>query len=166
MAATAICPVSLVYPDPRFQFARPTSNLRHACDTPNHTLSLTLAQVINALLGDRYLEEGILPTTNEISVLKFAEDGVGSMEQNADGFFVRSRSPTHGCTTRIALGPSTLDVSMAGHAPGSRATCRESCWTGRPTTVVATFTPRQCLSMIEPHLPLALSRCGICQRSC
>ena len=46
-------------------------------------------QVINALLGDRYLEEGILPTTNEISVLKFAEDGVGSMEQNADGFFVR-----------------------------------------------------------------------------
>ena len=50
------------------------------------------AQVINALLGGRYLEEGILPTTNEISVLKFAEDGVGSMEQNADGFFVRSWS--------------------------------------------------------------------------
>ena len=50
------------------------------------------AQVINALLGGRYLEEGILPTTNEISVLKFAEDGVGSMEQNADGFFVRPSS--------------------------------------------------------------------------
>ena len=45
--------------------------------------------MINALLGDRYLEEGILPTTNEISVLKFAEDGVGGTEQNADGFFVR-----------------------------------------------------------------------------
>jgi hypothetical protein len=49
--------------------------------------------VINALLGDRYLEEGILPTTNEISVLKFAENGVGSMEQNADGFFVRRLAP-------------------------------------------------------------------------
>jgi ribosome biogenesis GTPase A len=27
--------------------------------------------VINALLGTRFLAEGILPTTNEISVLKF-----------------------------------------------------------------------------------------------
>ena len=29
--------------------------------------------VINALLGSKYLEEGILPTTNEISILKHAE---------------------------------------------------------------------------------------------
>ena len=35
------------------------------------------------------MEEGILPTTNEISVLKFAEDGDSVMEENADGFFVR-----------------------------------------------------------------------------
>lgn len=37
--------------------------------------------VINALLGRRYLAEGILPTTNEISVLKWAEDGSERMEQ-------------------------------------------------------------------------------------
>lgn len=29
------------------------------------------SSIINALLGSRYLAEGILPTTNEISVLKF-----------------------------------------------------------------------------------------------
>jgi Dynamin family len=29
--------------------------------------------VINALLGERFLEEGILPTTNEISVLKHGD---------------------------------------------------------------------------------------------
>lgn len=29
------------------------------------------SSVINALLGTKYLAEGILPTTNEISVLKF-----------------------------------------------------------------------------------------------
>jgi len=29
------------------------------------------AQVINALLGGKFLADGILPTTNEISVLKF-----------------------------------------------------------------------------------------------
>ena len=48
--------------------------------------------MINALLGDRYLEEGILPTTNEISVLKFAEGGdVDALDQTADGFFVSPR---------------------------------------------------------------------------
>ena len=29
------------------------------------------SSIINALLGNRYLAEGILPTTNEISVLKY-----------------------------------------------------------------------------------------------
>ena len=29
------------------------------------------SSIINALLGDKFLAEGILPTTNEISVLKF-----------------------------------------------------------------------------------------------
>ena len=29
------------------------------------------SSIINALLGKRYLAEGILPTTNEISVLKY-----------------------------------------------------------------------------------------------
>jgi len=31
------------------------------------------SSVINALLGERFLEEGILPTTNEISVLRHGE---------------------------------------------------------------------------------------------
>ena len=45
-------------------------------------------------MGDRYLEEGILPTTNEISVLKFAEGGdAAALDQNADGFFVCLRIP-------------------------------------------------------------------------
>ena len=50
--------------------------------------------MINALLGGRFLEEGILPTTNEISVLKYAEhEGDMGTEQNADGFYVsRCRS--------------------------------------------------------------------------
>ena len=33
------------------------------------------SSVINSLLGAKYLAEGILPTTNEISVLKHAADG-------------------------------------------------------------------------------------------
>lgn len=37
----------------------------------------------------RYLAEGILPTTNEISVLKFLEDGEEEFTQNSDGFFIR-----------------------------------------------------------------------------
>ncbi len=45
--------------------------------------------VINALLGERFLADGILPTTNEISVLKHAEDGRVSLEQQADGMYVR-----------------------------------------------------------------------------
>ena len=32
--------------------------------------------VINALLGTRFLAEGILPTTNEISVLKFRHGSI------------------------------------------------------------------------------------------
>ena len=37
--------------------------------------------VINALLGTRFLAEGILPTTNEISVLKFRRGSVLSAWQ-------------------------------------------------------------------------------------
>ena len=37
----------------------------------------------------RFLAEGILPTTNEISVLKYAEEGEAKVIQNKDGFFVR-----------------------------------------------------------------------------
>ena len=36
----------------------------------------------------RYLAEGILPTTNEISVLKSLEDGEEEVVQNQDGFFI------------------------------------------------------------------------------
>ena len=32
------------------------------------------SSIINALLGNKYLAEGILPTTNEISVLKYRLD--------------------------------------------------------------------------------------------
>ena len=35
------------------------------------------------------MAEGILPTTNEISVLKFLEDGDQEVTQNSDGFFIR-----------------------------------------------------------------------------
>ncbi|CAL8469427.1 g8968 [Coccomyxa elongata] len=46
--------------------------------------------VINALLGKRFLAEGILPTTNEISVLKFrGEEGSGEQERMEDGYMVR-----------------------------------------------------------------------------
>jgi small GTP-binding protein len=48
--------------------------------------------VINALLGRRVLAEGILPTTNEISVVKWADPNhavVDEAEQTADGLYVR-----------------------------------------------------------------------------
>lgn len=48
------------------------------------------SSVINALLGDRYLAEGILPTTNEISVLKYKdEQRADDTEQTTDGLFIR-----------------------------------------------------------------------------
>lgn len=64
------------------------------------------SSVINALLGRRYLAEGILPTTNEISILKYAadapvgptagKDASGSsgsqrvqLQQQADGLYVQ-----------------------------------------------------------------------------
>jgi len=43
---------------------------------------------INALLGERFLAEGILPTTNEISVLRHG-DGPERVEQDADGMYQR-----------------------------------------------------------------------------
>lgn len=43
--------------------------------------------MINALLGEKYLEEGILPTTNEISVLRFATSGIASnTKRTFDGY--------------------------------------------------------------------------------
>ncbi|EFJ53019.1 hypothetical protein VOLCADRAFT_120148 [Volvox carteri f. nagariensis] len=52
------------------------------------------SSVINALLGRRYLAEGILPTTNEISILKYsatagATAATAQLEQQADGLYVR-----------------------------------------------------------------------------
>ncbi|KAF8065743.1 hypothetical protein HT031_002803 [Scenedesmus sp. PABB004] len=51
--------------------------------------------VINALLGEKFLADGILPTTNEISVLRYADPGprgggAPELVQQADGLFVRS----------------------------------------------------------------------------
>eukprot|EP00249_Psilotum_nudum_P024869 c29312_g2_i1 orf=312-3491(+) len=39
------------------------------------------SSVINALLGMKFLKEGVLPTTNEITVLKFTGNGHGGKEQ-------------------------------------------------------------------------------------
>lgn len=62
------------------------------------------SSVINALLGDRYLAEGILPTTNEISVLKHSGDSKEATEQTVDGIFMRRGS----CPAAVlaALAPS------------------------------------------------------------
>ncbi|WIA37083.1 hypothetical protein OEZ86_014055 [Tetradesmus obliquus] len=49
--------------------------------------------VINALLGEKFLADGILPTTNEISVLKYADPASPKQQpelvQQSDGLFVR-----------------------------------------------------------------------------
>ncbi|PRW59965.1 putative transmembrane GTPase FZO- chloroplastic isoform A [Chlorella sorokiniana] len=46
--------------------------------------------VVNALLGQRYLAEGILPTTNEINVLKHLDpEHVEGSAQDGDGVFTR-----------------------------------------------------------------------------
>ncbi|KAI3436182.1 hypothetical protein D9Q98_002237 [Chlorella vulgaris] len=46
--------------------------------------------VVNALLGQQYLAEGILPTTNEINVLKHADpQAVETAAQDGDGVFTR-----------------------------------------------------------------------------
>ncbi|KAG1680578.1 hypothetical protein FOA52_015025 [Chlamydomonas sp. UWO 241] len=49
------------------------------------------SSVINALLGQKYLAEGVLPTTNEISILRHTDDdkAAGKLEQQADGLYVR-----------------------------------------------------------------------------
>ena len=52
--------------------------------------------VVNALLGgETVVPEGILPTTNEITVIKYAKEGderSGTLEQDVDGLFVRYTS--------------------------------------------------------------------------
>lgn len=45
------------------------------------------SSVINALLGGRFLREGILPTTNEISVLRYGEQE--ETKQSTDGYYER-----------------------------------------------------------------------------
>eukprot|EP00884_Botryococcus_braunii_P002009 jgi/Botrbrau1/11809/Bobra.0224s0012.1 len=45
--------------------------------------------VINALLGNRFLPDGILPTTNEISIIKYSASGAEEVKQDGDGQFVR-----------------------------------------------------------------------------
>ncbi len=45
--------------------------------------------VVNAMLGNSVVPEGILPTTNEITVIKYAERGEERVEQDVDGLFVR-----------------------------------------------------------------------------
>ena len=45
------------------------------------------SSVINAMLGQKALKEGILPTTNEITVLKFGNEP--RTEQSKDGFYTQ-----------------------------------------------------------------------------
>jgi len=50
------------------------------------------SSIINALLGKSYLKEGVLPTTNEITLLRHANDGGDSEEReerHPDGHFLR-----------------------------------------------------------------------------
>ncbi|KAJ7553323.1 hypothetical protein O6H91_06G093200 [Diphasiastrum complanatum] len=50
------------------------------------------SSLINALLGDRFLKEGVLPTTNEITLLKHSRDsatGEERFERHPDGHFMR-----------------------------------------------------------------------------
>lgn len=47
--------------------------------------------VINALLGRRYLKEGVVPTTNEITFLRYSEldsDGKQRCERHPDGQYI------------------------------------------------------------------------------
>ena len=46
------------------------------------------SSVINAVLGERFLKEGILPTTNEITVLKYGE--TNEVKQSTDGFYTQT----------------------------------------------------------------------------
>ena len=49
--------------------------------------------VVNAMLGNSVVPEGILPTTNEITVIKYAESpALERVEQDVDGLFVRYTS--------------------------------------------------------------------------
>ena len=45
------------------------------------------SSVINAVLGEKHLKEGILPTTNEITVLRHGD--VARTERSSDGFFTQ-----------------------------------------------------------------------------
>ena len=45
------------------------------------------SSVINAVLGEKFLKDGILPTTNEITVLKYGDEQ--KTEQSSDGFYTQ-----------------------------------------------------------------------------
>jgi predicted GTPase len=47
------------------------------------------SSVINALLGSKVLAEGVLPTTNEITVLRYGGEEARGDRQQADGFVER-----------------------------------------------------------------------------
>lgn len=49
------------------------------------------SSVINALLGSRYLKEGVVPTTNEITFLRYSElvsDEIQRCERHPDGQYI------------------------------------------------------------------------------
>lgn len=86
-----------------------------ACSQISHTWfnrvrSFSYAvQVINALLGGSFLAEGILPTTNEISVLKFRHAAHCTECGDADGMF----PATWLCTIKLhSPPPVTWQVAL------------------------------------------------------
>ena len=67
--------------------------------------------VINALLGERFLAEGILPTTNEINLLKWADPGAGGESA------VQVRARQHLCGPWDPGGPGGAAGAVCSKSP-------------------------------------------------
>jgi len=91
--------------------------------------------VVNALLGQRYLAEGILPTTNEINVLKHLDpEHVEAGAAQVGGL---------GCSTG-AMRAGGLRREAVGHS------CENACCSAGPPCALATW---------RPHTPPVSSPC-------
>ena len=77
------------------------------------------SSVINALLGSAVLEEGILPTTNEISVLKHTT-GEAAVERVRTGAGIK-RSPNLPVQSRTAMSCASAIQNDLCHAPHTAA---------------------------------------------
>lgn len=109
-------------------------------------LSAGKSAVINALLGRRYLAEGILPTTNEISVLKWGDSAKTS---GSDSVQVRAEIPN-----------MQLRCRCRGTGPCKKGACREI--PGRTADCMAATATCPCLQeadgVFTRQLPAELLR--------